>query len=128
MTLSILGNTVRQPVRQLETFAAPPHCQTVTLMSGELTSICPVTGQPDFSTVTITYAPNALCLESKSLKLYLWAFRDEGHFCEALADRIASDVYGALAPRWVRVIVNQAVRGGIAIEALSEYSQENERV
>ncbi len=113
----ILGHSVRQPMRKLETFPNPRHVTRVALKSAELTSICPITGQPDFSTVDISFAPDQLCLESKSLKLYLWSYRNEGAFCEALAAQIAQDVFNTLQPHWCTVTINQAVRGGIAIEA-----------
>jgi 7-cyano-7-deazaguanine reductase len=112
-----LGKEVRQPVRRLEVFAAPPGVDCVTLTSDEVTSLCPVTGQPDFATVTVEYAPDGLCLESKSLKLYLWSFRDEGVFCEAMATRIAADVAAACRPKRVTVTVVQKPRGGITITA-----------
>lgn len=118
--LTILGQTVRQPLRQLETFPAPPAVTQVTLASEEFTSICPITGQPDFQTVSISYQPAGCCLESKSLKLYLWSFREEGHFCEALAERIAQDVMAALQARSVQVTVQQRPRGGISIMAVAE--------
>ncbi|MBV8080983.1 MAG: preQ(1) synthase [Actinobacteria bacterium] len=87
--------------------------------SDELTAVCPVTGQPDFYVATIEYEPDALCLESKSLKLYLARFRDEGHFCEALAVRVRDDVAAALAlpPDRVAVTLVQKARGGITITA-----------
>ena len=112
-----LGKEVRGPVRRLEIFPAPPGVERVTLSSDEVTSLCPVTGQPDWETVAIEYAPAASCIESKSLKLYLWSFREEGVFCEALAARIAEDVAAACQPRWVRVTVTQKPRGGITITA-----------
>ena len=79
-----------------------------------------MTGQPDFQTVVIEYAPRALCIESKSLKLYLWTFREEGTFCEALSAEIAQDVVNACDCHWCRVTIDQAPRGGIAIKVLSE--------
>ncbi|MCL6611191.1 MAG: preQ(1) synthase [Peptococcaceae bacterium] len=85
--------------------------------SDEVTSLCPVTGQPDWETVTIEYEPDKHCIESKSLKLYLWSFREEGHFCEALDSRIAQDVQEACRPKWCRVTVRQKPRGGVKIEA-----------
>jgi 7-cyano-7-deazaguanine reductase len=106
-------------VLKSEAFAAP-DVQEVTLTALEFTSICPRTGQPDFGSVVITYTPDELCLESKAMKYYLWSFRDEGAFCESLAARIAEDVVFAIAPRKVRVQVNQSVRGGIAIMAVAE--------
>ena len=102
-----------------EAFPAP-DVQTVTMTAVEFTSICPRTGQPDFGSVVIEYAPAERCIESKALKYYLWSYRDEGAFCESLAARIAEDVVYAIAPKWVRVQVNQNVRGGIAIVAVAE--------
>ena len=102
-----------------EAFDAP-DVQVVTLEAQEFTSICPRTGQPDFGTVKIEYAPDEKCLESKALKYYLWSFRDEGAFCETLAARIADDIVDAIAPRGVRVTVRQNVRGGIAVVAEAE--------
>ena len=105
----------------LKTEAFPaPNVQAVTLEATEFTSICPRTGQPDFGTVTIEYTPQKRCVESKSLKFYLWSYRDEGAFCESLAARIADDLVYAIEPSWVRVRVNQNVRGGIAIVAHAE--------
>lgn len=115
--LTILGNTVRRPVRQLETFDAPDGCDVVEFTTDEFTSMCPVTGQPDFATLTIRYGPDKRCIESKSLKLYLWSFRDESGFCEALAVRIADDIMAATDARWVEVVNRQNIRGGIATTA-----------
>lgn len=106
-------------VLKAEAFPAP-DVQRVTLLGTEFTSICPRTGQPDFGTVVIEYVPRAKCIESKALKYYLWSYRDEGAFCETLAGRIADDVVYAIAPRWVKVRVNQNVRGGIVIVAEAE--------
>lgn len=106
----------------LETFAAPPACTRVRFTSDELTSLCPLTGQPDFNTVEIDYAPDQLCIESKSLKLYLWSFRDKGAFCEQLAADIAAEVQRAVEPLSVRVTVTQHTRGGIVTAATAELS------
>lgn len=103
----------------LETFPRPEHVSEVTMTSDEVTGVCPITGQPDFYTVTITYRPKDLCLESKSLKLYLGAFRNEGMFGEAMADRIWADVTDALQMRDVSVRVLQKSRGGITIGTLA---------
>lgn len=97
--------------------------QRVRLRALEFTSLCPKTGQPDFGRVTIDYEPRDRCLESKALKFYLWSFRDEGEFCETLAARIADDVVYAVAPRRVRVEVEQNVRGGIEIVATAERAE-----
>jgi 7-cyano-7-deazaguanine reductase len=102
-----------------EAFPAP-GVQTVTLTALEFTSVCPKTGQPDFGTVTIEYSPRDLCIESKSLKYYLWSYRDVGAFCEALAARIADDIVAAIAPKSLKVTVDQNARGGIAITAVAE--------
>jgi 7-cyano-7-deazaguanine reductase len=112
-----LGQTVRQPSRMLETFPKPAGIVTVTMESDEVTSLCPVTGQPDWETVTIEYAPDRSCIESKSLKLYLWSFREKGMFCEALAAQIAQDIAAACQPLWVEVVVTQKPRGGVKLVA-----------
>jgi 7-cyano-7-deazaguanine reductase len=112
-----LGQTVRQPSRVLEVFPKPDGVATVTMESDEVTSLCPVTGQPDWETVTIEYAPKRSCIESKSLKLYLWSFREEGMFCEALAAQIARDIAAACQPWWVEVAVTQKPRGGVKLVA-----------
>ena len=103
-------------VLKSEAFPAP-DVQLVTMTGTEFTSICPKTGQPDFGTVTIEYVPKDLCIESKALKYYLWSYRNEGAFCEALAAQIADDVVYAIKPESVTVRVTQNVRGGIALVA-----------
>ncbi len=100
-----------------------PNVQRITLDATEFSSICPHTGQPDFGSVVIEYEPALRCLESRSVKYYLWSFRDEGAFCESLASRIADDIVYAIAPRQLRVQVNQNVRGGIAIVAIAERAE-----
>jgi 7-cyano-7-deazaguanine reductase len=89
------------------------------MTSDELVAVCPITGQPDMYVATIAYEPGSLCLESKSLKLYLMQFRNEGHFCEALAVRIRDDVAEALevGTDAVRITLTQKARGGITITA-----------
>lgn len=101
-----------------ESFPAP-DVQVVTLDATEFTSLCPRTGQPDFGEVSIEYVPDERCLESKALKFYLWAYRNEGAFCETLAARIADDIVYAIAPKAVRVEVHQNIRGGIRIVAVA---------
>ena len=113
-----LGHAGSDHYAGLETFANPGVAQ-VELTSDELTAVCPITGQPDLYQVTIEYRPDALCLESKSLKLFLNGFRNEGAFCEALAVRIHDDVAAALelsADR-VHITLKQKARGGITITA-----------
>ena len=115
-----LGNAGSEHYAGLETFANPGVSQ-VELVSDELTAVCPITGQPDFYVASIEYQPGSLCLESKSLKLYLARFRDEGAFCEALAVRIRDDVAQALelGPERVTVTLEQKPRGGITITAIT---------
>jgi len=119
-----LGNKVSAPGKRLEVFPAPAHVRRVVLESDEVTSLCPVTGQPDWETVRIEFEPEALCVESKSLKLYFWSLREEGAFCEELSSRIATDIYEACKPRWVTVTVTQKPRGGITIASTASYPDE----
>ncbi|MHB8418175.1 MAG: preQ(1) synthase [Myxococcales bacterium] len=104
-----------QPGRALETFPNPQPARgyQIAFDCAELTCLCPKTGQPDFATLRLRYLPDRLCVELKSLKLYLWSFRDEGHFHEALCNRICDDLAALLAPRALEVILDFAVRGGI---------------
>ena len=113
-----LGHAGSEHYAGLETFPNP-GVVNVEMTSDELSAICPVTGQPDLYVATIDYEPQELCLESKSLKLYLATFRNEGHFCEALAVRIRDDVAKALelGPERVTVTLEQKARGGITIVA-----------
>jgi len=113
-----LGHAGSEHYAGLETFANP-GVSRVEMTSDELTALCPITGQADLYTVTIEYRPEGLCLESKSLKLYLARFRNEGLFCEALAIRIRDDVAGTLelASDRARVTLTQKARGGITIVA-----------
>ena len=119
-TITALGREVRGPMDHLEWFPAPESCTRVRFSSDELSSVCPVTGQPDFSSVVIEYEPAERCIESKSLKLYLWSFRDRPVFAEALAAEIASEVKRTIEPNSVRVVITQHVRGGIVTEATAE--------
>lgn len=113
-----LGHAGSEHYAGLETFPNPGVVH-VEMTSDELSAICPVTGQPDLYVATIEFEPDTLCLESKSLKLYLASFRNEGAFCEALAVRIRDDVAGALGlgPERVTVTLEQKARGGITIVA-----------
>jgi 7-cyano-7-deazaguanine reductase len=124
MEFKALGKHATGPSRELETFPAPEHVNLVSLVSDEVTSLCPVTGQPDWETVTIEYVPDCLCIESKSLKLYFWSLREEGVFCEALAAQIASAVYDAAQPHRCTVTVVQKPRGGITITAIASRCRE----
>jgi 7-cyano-7-deazaguanine reductase len=119
-----LGKDMSQPSKELETFPAPANVTLVSFTSDELTSHCPVTGQPDFNTVEIEYAPDKKCVESKSLKLYLWTFRDEQIFGEGLAGTIAQDIYDALQPFYCKVTLEQGIRGGLQMTAVAEVTRD----
>lgn len=113
-----LGHAGSEAYAGLETFPNPGIAE-VEMESDELTAVCPITAQPDFYVATIAYRPDTLCLESKSLKLYLARYRDQGAFCEALAVQIRDDVAEALrlGPDAVHVTLRQKARGGITITA-----------
>lgn len=118
-----LGRPMNKPSKELDTFTKPAHVTLVRFTSDELTSFCPVTGQPDFNKVEIEYQPDQLCVESKSLKLYLWTFRDEPIFGEGLASTIAQDLVTALKPIYCKVTLTQNVRGGLQMTAVAEMKQ-----
>ncbi len=115
--LTQLGRRVRRPVRKLEAFPNrhPGRDYRVIIETDEFTALCPITGQPDFGTITVSYVPDKLIVESKSLKLYLWSFRQEGHFHEEVVNRILDDLVRAIKPRTMEVKGTFNVRGGIAI-------------
>lgn len=121
--LTVLGQTVQHAIEHVEVFPAPANLSSVRFASSELQSFCPVTGQPDISDVVIEYVPDAHCIESKSLKLYLWGFRERAVFAEALAAEIAAEVMATARPKHVRVELTQHPRGGITITAVSELSK-----
>ena len=112
-----------RPTKTLETFPnpAPGRDYEIRFDCPEFTCVCPMTGQPDFATLRIRYVPDALCVELKSLKLYLWSFRDEGTFHEAVTNRILDDLVAALAPRYLRVEGDFMVRGGIHTTVVVEH-------
>lgn len=120
MELTVLGSTVRHAIDHVEVFPAPENISRVTFTNDELNSMCPVTEQPDLSSVTIDYVPGDWCIESKSLKLYLWGFRDRAVFAEALAAEIAGEVMATAKPKHVTVTLTQRPRGGIEVTAVSE--------
>jgi len=104
-----------RPSRQLDTFAnpAPERDYEIAFDCPEFTCLCPLTGQPDFAHFHITYVPDERCIELKSLKLYLWSYRDEGAFHEAVTNAICDDLVAACAPRMLEVAGEWFVRGGI---------------
>ena len=103
------------PSKTLETFPnpQPDRDYTIRMRIPEFTCLCPKTGQPDFATLHLEYVPDRSCVELKSLKLYVWSFRNEGAFHEAVTNRILDDLVAAVAPRWMRVEGDSNVRGGI---------------
>lgn len=123
--LTLLGREVRQPVRKLETFPNqhPGRRYTVMLVCPEFTCVCPMTGQPDFATITIQYIPDQRIVESKSLKLYLWSYREEGIFHEQVTNQILDDLVEALQPTSCQVTGAFSVRGGISITVEAKYEK-----
>jgi len=119
MELTVLGHTVRHPIEHVEVFPAPANVTVVRFTTDEVASMCPVTQQPDLSRVVIEYGPAESCIESKSLKLYLWGFRDRDVFAEALAAEIATEVMNTARPHWVTVTLTQRPRGGIEVQAVA---------
>jgi 7-cyano-7-deazaguanine reductase len=111
------------PNRDLETFPnpAPEGDYTIRIRVPEFTCLCPKTGQPDFAEILIEYVPDEHCIELKSLKLYMWSFRDEGAFHEAVTNRIMNDLSKRLAPRFLRVAARFNVRGGIHTSVVAEH-------
>jgi 7-cyano-7-deazaguanine reductase len=112
-----------KPTKNLETFPNPrPEREyLIAFDCPEFTCLCPLTGQPDFARIRIEYVPAELCVELKSLKLYLWSYRDEGAFHEAVTNRILDDLVAAVRPRRLKVVGDFAVRGGITTIVTAEY-------
>jgi 7-cyano-7-deazaguanine reductase len=115
------------PTRELTTFPNPnpERDYEIAFEASEFTCLCPMTGQPDFATIRIRYVPDVTCVELKSLKLYLWSYRDEGTFHEAVTNRIANDLIAALDPRYLYVEGDFYVRGGIKTVVKVEHRKEN---
>ncbi|MGQ0528786.1 MAG: preQ(1) synthase [Panacagrimonas sp.] len=112
-----------QPSKTLETFANPNPDRdfVIRMRMPEFTCLCPKTGQPDFGTLYLEYIPDRLCVELKSLKLYVWSFRDEGAFHEAVTNRILDDLVEATQPRFMRLTGDFGVRGGIFTHVIVEH-------
>ena len=127
--LSLLGRKVAVPANpslaRLETFPNPKlgRPYEITFSTSEFTSLCPVTGQPDFATITIRYTPKTKCVESKSLKLYLHSFRNTGSFAEAVTNRILDDLVRAISPAHAVVIGEFAARGGVALKVCAGHGK-----
>jgi len=113
------------PSKTLETFPNPRAGRdyTIRIRIPEFTCLCPKTGQPDFAELLIEYVPDHLCVELKALKLYIWSYRGEGHFHEAVTNRIMDDLVAALQPKFVRLTAEFKVRGGIYTTVVAEHRQ-----
>lgn len=111
------------PSRELETFENPnpDRDYTIRIDVPEFTCLCPKTGQPDFAELRLEYVPDRTCVELKSLKLYVWSFRDEGAFHEAVTNQILADLVAATAPRFMRLTAEFNVRGGIYTTVVVEH-------
>lgn len=111
------------PSKELETFdnPQPGRDYAIRIDTPEFTCLCPKTGQPDFATITFEYVPNKLCVELKALKLYLWAFRDQGAFHEAVTNEILDDLVKAIDPNFMRIRAEFNVRGGIYTTVVVEH-------
>jgi 7-cyano-7-deazaguanine reductase len=111
------------PRKRLETFAnpAPSRDYRIHMDIPEFSCVCPLTGQPDFAMLVLDYVPDRLCVELKSLKLYVWSYRDEGAFHEAVTNRILDDLVRATRPRWMRLEARFNVRGGITTSIFAEH-------
>jgi len=112
-----------QPTKTLEIFnnPTPERDYTIRIRLPEFTCLCPKTGQPDFATLHLEYVPELSCIELKSLKLYIWAFRDEGAFHEAVTNQILSDLVDACKPRFMRLTADFNVRGGVYTTVVAEH-------
>jgi 7-cyano-7-deazaguanine reductase len=117
------------PSQTLETFPnpQPERDYTIRIRVPEFSCLCPKTGQPDFAELTLEYVPEAACVELKSLKLYVWSYRDEGAFHEAVTNRILSDLVTATQPRFMRLSADFNVRGGIYTTVVVEHRADNWR-
>ena len=116
---------IRPSKKSLETFPNPSSDRdyTIRMRIPEFTCLCPKTGQPDFATLHLEYVPDALCVELKSLKLYVWSYRNEGAFHEAVTNRILGDLVQLMKPRFIRLTAEFNVRGGIYTTVIAEHRQ-----
>jgi 7-cyano-7-deazaguanine reductase len=112
-----------QPTKTLETFPNPAVDRDfhIHMQIPEFTCLCPMTGQPDFATIILDYIPDQTCVELKSLKLYMWSYRNEGAFHEAVTNRILDDLVAATAPRFMRLTAKFYVRGGVFTNVVAEF-------
>ena len=114
-----------RPSKRLETFANPNPARDyrIHMEIPEFTCLCPRTGQPDFATLYLDYVPDRLCVELKSLKLYVWSFRNEGAFHEKVTNKILDDIVKVTDPRFIRITAKWYVRGGIYTNVVAEHCQ-----
>ena len=112
-----------RPSKRLQTFANPSPARDyrIRMEIPEFTCLCPMTGQPDFAVLSLEYVPDSLCVELKSLKLYVWSYRDKGAFHEAVTNRILDDLVRAVRPRYMRLTARFNVRGGIHTAVIAEH-------
>ncbi|VAW52296.1 NADPH-dependent 7-cyano-7-deazaguanine reductase [hydrothermal vent metagenome] len=112
-----------KPSKKLETFdnPNPERDYTIRIRLPEFTCLCPKTGQPDFATLDLEYVPEKSCIELKALKMYIWSFRDEGTFHEAVTNEILSNLVSACAPRFMRLTAEFNVRGGVYTTVVAEH-------
>ena len=117
------GKPTAQPTKQLEVFENPNQKRDfhIHMQIPEFTCLCPKTGQPDFATLYLDYIPDERCVELKSIKLYIWSFRDEGCFHEAVTNRILDDLVAATDPRYMKLTAKFFVRGGIFTNVTVEH-------
>ena len=120
LDLHHLGKSSNQPIETVDLIPWTGGPIAVRLECADFTSLCPVTGHPDFATLSIEYAPDAHLVETKSLKLYLWRYRGEKAFNEHLVDAVAADLHGQIRPHWLRVTGRFHPRGGIAVTVRAE--------
>ena len=123
---SLGGKPTAQPTKILETFENPNAKRDIHIhmQIPEFTCLCPKTGQPDFATLYLDYIPDKTCVELKSLKLYIWSFRDEGCFHEAVTNSILDDLVKATNPRFMRLTAKFFVRGGIFTNVIAEHTKQ----
>lgn len=115
-----------QASKKLETFANPntQNDYLIKIQTREFTCLCPKTGQPDFATIRLEYIADALCVELKSFKLYIWSYREQGAFHEAVTNQILDDLVAVISPRYAKVEAIFNVRGGIHTTIVAEYTKE----
>ena len=115
-----------EPREILETFSNPNPARdyTIHINIPEFTCLCPKTGQPDFATLNIDYVPDALCVELKALKLYIWSYRDKGVFHEAVTNKVLEDLVSAITPRFIRITARFNVRGGIYTTVVAQHRRD----